>query len=243
MKRKTVYLCVAVLTFIIGAIFASILVKKQQPVAEVEIPSVIEPLTVSNPINSVYPQKSPPKRSRFLESIEILRFDPEIEVTETKVEDLSDEPIDFDLDLSHAIENQIIALHPYPNDFREFKIEQQFETSMSVSDEGPHMDLTDWKHYTSDWKEIKRLEGNRFLTSKISESDYDRFPKVTRKEIYKAVLKNGGKRWADYSRSCKTANDYPCLVSVSRISFRIMAKENGKWNIIHKINVFVPMGC
>jgi hypothetical protein len=243
MKRKTIYLCVAVLTFIVGAIFASILVEKHPPVVEVETPNLIEPLTAPNPINSVCPQKSSPKKSRYLEAIEIVRFDPEFEVAETKIEDLSDKPIDFDLDLSHSIENQVIALHFYPNDSREFKIEQQFETSMSVSDEGPHLDLTDWKHYTSDWKEIKRLEGNRFLTSKISESDYGRFPKVTSKEIYKAVLKRSGERWANYARSCKTPDDAPCLVSVSRISFRIKAKQNGKWNIIHKINVFVPMGC
>lgn len=243
MKRKTIYFCVAVLTFMLGAVFASILVEKHQPVVEVEIPNLIEPLIAPIPINSCYLQKSSPKKSRYLEAIEIVRYDPEIEVAETKIEDLSDKSIDFDLDLSHSIENQIIALHSYPNDSREFKIEQQFETSMSVSDEGPHLDLTDWKHYTSDWKEIKRLEGNRFLTSKISESDYERFPKVTNKEIYQAILKDSGKRWANYARSCKTPNDAPCLVSVSRISFRIKAKENGKWNIIHKINVIVPMGC
>lgn len=243
MKRKIIYFCVALLTFIIGAIFASTLVEKHQPVIEVEIPALIEPLAAPNSINPVYPQKSSQKKSRYLEAIEIVRFDSEFESPEIKVDDLSAKPIDFDLDLSQTIENQIIVLHPHVNDSREFKIEQQFETSMSVSNEGPHLDLTDWKHYTSDWQEIKKLEGNKFLTSKISESDYGRFPKVTSKEIYKAVLKDGGKRWADYVRSCKTPTDAPCLVSVSRISFRIKAKENGKWNIIHKINVSIPMGC
>lgn len=243
MKRKIIYLCVAVLTFIIGAIFALILVEKHQPVLEVETPALIEPLATSNPIKPVYSQKSSPQKSRYLEAVEMVRFDPEFEGPEIKFEGISAIPIDFDLDLSQTIENQIIALHPYPNDSREFKIEQQFETSMSVSDEGPHLDLTDWKHYTSDWQEIKKLEGNRFLTSKISESDYERFPKVTSKEIYNAVLKRSGKRWADYVRSCKTPTDAPCLVSVSRISFRIKAKENGKWNVIHKLNVSIPMGC
>ncbi|MBK8813302.1 MAG: hypothetical protein IPN69_21600 [Acidobacteria bacterium] len=243
MKRKTTCFCVGVVTFMLGSIFASILVEKNKTVIEAEVPNLIEPLVAPKPIDSIYPQKSPPKKSRYLEAFEIIRFDPEFEVAETKVEDLSDKPNDFDLDLSQTIENQIIALHPYPNDFREFKIEQQFETSMSVSDEGPHWDLTDWKHYTSEWNEIKRLEGNRFLTSKVGPSDYQRFPKVTSKEISEAVSKRGGKKWADHVRSCKTATDDPCLVSISRISFRIMAKENGKWNIIHKINFFLAMGC
>lgn len=250
MKRKIIYLVVGVLTFILGVTVASLLVINQQTLVEVEIESppiidrvLIETKVSNQPINPVYQQKNSPGKPKHLAAIEIVRFDPEIEVGEIKVEDLSVKPIDFDLDLGNSIENQIIALHPYRNDSREFKIEQQFETSMSISDEGPHLDLTDWKHYTSDWQEIKRLEGNRFLTPKISESDYQRFPKVTSKEIYNAVLKWSGKRWANHARSCKTANDGACLVSVSRISFRIKAKENGRWNIIHNINVFVPMGC
>ena len=243
MKRKTIYFCVAVLTFITGAIFVSVIVERQQPVVEVEIHNLIEPLPALNPTDFVTPQKNSPQKSRYLEAIEIAQFDPEFVIDETSFQDLSDKPIDFDLDLGHTIENQIIALHPYPDDSREFKIEQQFETSMTVSEEGPHTDLIGWKHYTSDWKEIKRLEGNRFLTSKINESDQERFPKVTSKEIRNVILKAGGKSLADYARSCKTPRDYPCSVALSRISFRILAKENGKWNIIHKINVFVPMGC
>jgi hypothetical protein len=227
----------------VGATFASLLVVNHTPIVEVAQPNYIEPIIPVVPVNHFCQREILTKNPRNLAAIEIKRFDPEFEVEEIKVEDLSDKPMDFDLDLSHSIENQIIALHPYPNDSREFKVEQQFETSMSVSEEGPHLDLTDWKHYISDWQEIKRLEGNRFLTSKISESDYERFPKVTSKEIYEAVLKRGGKRLADYARSCKTSNDAPCLVGISRISFRIKAKENGKWNVIHKINVFIPMGC
>lgn len=243
MKRKTIYFCVAVLTFIFSAAFASLFVVKYQPIVEVAQPNNIEPVTPASSVNSFCQRKILTKNQNNLAAIEIVRFDPEIEATETKIEDLSAKPIDLDLELSLSIENQIIALHPYPNDSREFKVEQQFETSMSVSDEGPHLDLTNWKHYTSEWQEIKRLDENRFLTSQISESDYQKFPKVTNKEIYKAVLKDGGKRWADYARSCKTSNDGACSVSVSRISFRIKAKENGEWNVIHKINVFIPLGC
>ena len=170
MKRKIIYLAVGVLTFLCGFTFVSLLMINQQPNIEVEIPNLIEPVFIESaiPVNPVYQQKISPKKTRHLAAIEIQRFDPEFEVEETKIEDLSSKPINFDLDLSHSIENQIIVLHPFLNDAREFKIEQQFETSMSVSDEGPHIDLTDWRHYTSDWQEIKKLEGNRFLTSKIS---------------------------------------------------------------------------
>lgn len=244
MKRKTICLCVAMLTFILGATFASLLVVTHQPSnVEVPQPNYIESVSTVGSVNSSCQRKISTAKSKNLAAIEITRFDPEFETIETKIEGLSIKPINLDLEFSLSIENQIIALHPYPNDSREFKIEQQFETSMSISEEGPHIDLTDWKHYTSDWREIKELSGNRFLTLNISAADHQKFPKVMSKEIYNAVLKNGGKRWADYARSCKNANDSVCSVSISRISFRIKAKENGKWNVIHKINVSIPVGC
>ncbi len=137
MKRKIIYLVVGVLTFILGVTVASLLVINQQTLVEVEIESspiidrvLIETKVSNQPINPVYQQKNSPGKPKHLAAIEIVRFDPEIEVGEIKVEDLLVKPIDFDLDLGNSIENQIIALHPYRNDSREFKIEQQFETSV-----------------------------------------------------------------------------------------------------------------
>lgn len=233
MKRFTLRIIVALITFLTGIAVASVWLLYPQPAVNKAKPNsdqrAVPEVSANHPKN--------------LAAIEIIRYDSELPTTETKIENLSAEEVDFDLDLSESIENQMIALNTYPNDLREFKVEQQFETSMTISNEGPHMDLIDWKHYTSDWQEIKRIEGNKFLTSKISESDSIRFPKVTSKEIYKEVLKGGDRKWAEYARSCKSPNDYPCSVSVSRISFRIMAKEYGQWNVIHRINFMIPMGC
>ena len=149
----------------------------------------------------------------------------------------------FDLELGESIENQLIVLQPFPNDAREFKVEQQFETSMAIGDEGPHVDLINWKHYTSDWKEIENVGENRFRTFRVSEADTQRFPAATSQEIHRVVLKEGGKRWGDLARQCKTPFDPPCYVGLSRISFRISAYEDGNWNEIHRINFSIPLGC
>lgn len=188
-----------------------------------------------------------PQKPEYLDSIEMLASWTENQRTEKEpsvfFENLSSATVDYEADLSETVYDRVIILHPFLNDSREFKVERQFETSMALSDEGPHLDMTDWKHYTSNWQELEKIESNKFLASKISEADGERFPKVTRKEIYDAVLKDGGKRWANYSKTCKTVNDGPCYVAISRISFRIKAKEKGQWKIIHRINFSVPMGC
>ncbi len=183
------------------------------------------------------------KDNKYLCAVEILRHDPGTEISERIETNLTKANLDFELGLSESIENQFISLTPCIRDEREFKIEQQFETSMAIGDEGPHLDFTDWKHYTSDWKPIEKISDNRFLTSKLTESDYTRFPKVTAQEIRLLVSKEGGKRWEKLASHCKTANDGPCYVTVSRISLRISAKELGKWKEIHRINFSIPMGC
>ncbi len=178
-----------------------------------------------------------------LYGIQILRHDPENEIGELIETSLKKTNIDFELDLNESIENQIISLTPYVGDKREFKIEQQFETSMAIGDEGPHWDFTDWKHFTSQWKPIEKLSENSFLTPKLKEPDYSRFPNVTAREIRLFISKEGNKRLDKLAFTCKTANDGPCYVTVSRISFRISAKEQGKWKEIHRINFSIPMGC
>jgi hypothetical protein len=233
MKRFIIRIIATLITFLIGIAAASAWLPQLQPAVNDVKPSPIQQRVVEIPAH----------KPKDLAAIEILRYDPELPITETKIENLAAKETDIELDLGESIENQIIALNTYPNDLREFKVEQQFETSMTVMDEGPHMDMVDWKHFTSDWREIQRMEGNRFLTSQISEADNLRFPKVTSKEIYQAVLKGGDRKWAEHARSCKNANDYPCGVTTSRISLRIMAKEDGRWNVIHRINFKIPMGC
>jgi hypothetical protein len=76
---------------------------------------------------------------------------------------------------------------------------------------------------------------------------------VTREEIYRAVLDNvkgwdaesqeSAPRWTQLARSCKSATDYPCGVSVSKISFRIMVRSAGGWEPIKRLDFLVPMGC
>ena len=65
------------------------------------------------------------------------------------------------LEYGESIEGKKISLQ---SNFTDFKIYQRLENSITISDEGPHCDLTEWKHYDSEWKHIKNT-GNKFVAN------------------------------------------------------------------------------
>lgn len=179
---------------------------------------------------------------RYLNGIEIVRHDTEYEIHPRLFKNISRRPVGIDLDLGESIENQLIILNG-TNPKAEFKIEQRFETSLTVMDEGPHLDLTDWKHYRSEWKEISKLEDNKFLTLKLSESDSSRFPAVTMRDVRREVARVSGGKWSRLVRQARTINDYPLGVGVSKVSLRIKVREGGQWKAIKRLDFTIPMGC
>ncbi|MBA2734468.1 MAG: hypothetical protein H0U54_16525 [Acidobacteria bacterium] len=256
--RKIVTGMVALVTCIVGVMLAAIVSSLEAPPSK-QVATIAK--AQNNPtqaaVRTLPPQETngvkdqdcqacqPDKYCRlceYMSSIEIVRHDEESEINPRAFKNLSRHPIFVDLDLSESIENQIILLRGTIPE-REFKLEQQFETSLAISDEGPHLDLVDWKHYRSEWREIKKLENNKFLTLKLTEADASRFPHVTMQEIYQEVLKEGGNRWANLVRAAKTINDYPIGISVSKISLRIKVREGERWRVLKRLEFTIPMGC
>jgi hypothetical protein len=254
MKRFTIRLLIALVTFFLGTTVAALWatsrhapVKTYQNVANLNAPRLETDTDI--------------RQSGYLKAIEITNHNQEYPVSARWLEDMSIDPVTVDLDIGESIEDQLIILHTYPGESWEFKVEQQFETSLTVMDEGPHIDLLDWKHYTSAWEEIRMIERNHFLTSTVGPSESSKFPQVTRREIFVAVKKAERKLYADYyetartagdpvdekwsqrARQCQSTGEYPCAVSVSTIRLRIKVKEDGEWKIIKRMEFIVPMGC
>jgi hypothetical protein len=256
--RKIVLGIVALITCLAGVLLAAV-------VSSLESPQRAPVVAISKPQNTPTPvavkaepipetdgikdrdcqacqQDESCRLCEYLSGIEIVRHDEEYEITPRVFKNLSEHPLFVDLDLGESIENQIILLRGASPD-AEFKLEQQFETSLTIMDEGPHLDLIDWKHHRSEWVEIKKLENNKFLTRKLSDADTSRFPEVTMREIYQEVLREGGDRWANLVRAAKRVNDYPVGVGVSKISLRIKVREEGRWRVIKRLEFTLPMGC
>jgi len=143
------------------------------------------------------------------------------------------------LELGETIEGQILKVHEIKKG--EIRIYQRFENSVTVMNEGPHCDLTEWKHYNSDWKELK-IENGQFLTDSYSEEDWEKFIEVDMTELREAIRKQCGDGWAEHVKNVKSPTEYPCGVSTSRIFFKITFSEQD--TVIERIVSFeIPMGC
>jgi hypothetical protein len=148
------------------------------------------------------------------------------------------------LGLVSEISGQLYSIEPSES-VKSFEIFQNYETSLTLMDEGPHIDLTNWKHFQPDWKQIN-IDDNKFKTFKYSDAESNKFPSVSSTEILNAVrehLNVQDNRWTELSKKCNDANTNPCGVSISRINLKVeLTKQNGTTSV--KYIIFeVPMGC
>jgi hypothetical protein len=154
-------------------------------------------------------------------------------------------PSIIDLDLGEDIDNQEVTLK-FPGNSAEYRVFQRYRTSMSISAEGPHLDLVDWRHFDSSWTPLLALDAKRFRTLKSDQMEDSRFPSTTKSEILKEVRRRVGKDWPDLLelvKGCRGPNDGACLVMISSIYLRIQKQVRGRWIDIGLVEVRIPMGC
>jgi hypothetical protein len=144
------------------------------------------------------------------------------------------------LELGDSPENNLVTF-----DSREAEIVnvyQRYETSATIMNEGPHLDLIDWVHYTSGWVELEKSKSHSFKSISYSEEDASKFPEVDIEKL-KVMVKNiGGENWAELVKDVKSVNDYPIGVGISKIEFNIDYILKG----IKKMKYIVfemPLGC
>lgn len=151
----------------------------------------------------------------------------------------------IDLDLPEDIDNQEVTLN-FPGNSSAYRVLQRYRTSMSISAEGPHLDLVDWRHFDSPWTPLHSLDAKRFRTLKSDQMDASRFPSTTQSEILAEVhrrVANGWSRVLEFAKSCRGPNDGACLVMISSIYLRIQKQVRGGWIDIGLVEVRFPMGC
>lgn len=187
--------------------------------------------------------------SRYLDAIEILSIERKSIGEGATIKKVTEKLIQVDLGLGEPIA-KLIILHSKMGEDYEFRIEQQYETSLSLMDEGPHMDLLNWKHYVSEWKILESVGRHSFVSKEVVS---DKFPKVTTAEIIQATKEqsarwaregyNPEERWVKIARKCKIPTEYPSGVSISKVRLKISVKTGKGWKEIHGIDILVPMGC
>jgi len=149
-----------------------------------------------------------------------------------------------DFELGDSVEGQLVSIRVPPDIGADCRVQSQYETSVTIGDEGPHLDLVDWIHHTSDWVDAKRLGRKRgFRLPVLSESDRTRFPEVPVWELRDAVLERGGQHWVDLIQDVEGPLDLLTLVDVSVIRMRVVCGAGATADVVGTLEFQIPMGC
>ena len=145
-------------------------------------------------------------------------------------------------ELGEKFEGQVISFKSEM--LTDIIIEQRYQTSVTIMKEGPHCDLTDWKHYYSDWKRLESASNGRYISESYSENEQKKFPNISIEDLKKEVKNQCGEDWFQLVDSIKVPNDYPSGVSISRYYLKISGKHKDTNSIVTKIIVIEnQMGC
>jgi hypothetical protein len=153
-------------------------------------------------------------------------------------------PAAIQLDVGESIDDQEVTLSFRGDD--EYRMFQRYRTSMTISAEGPHLDLLNWRHFDSPWTQLKALSSNRFRTLATNQMDGSRFPSTTNAEIVAEVHRQVGADWSTISElaeDCSGPNDGACLVLISSIYLRIQKRVHARWIDVGIVEIRLPMGC
>jgi hypothetical protein len=145
-------------------------------------------------------------------------------------------------ELGEKFEGQIIS---YKSEIlTDIIIEQRYQTSVTIMKEGPHCDLTDWKHFYSDWKRLEPTSDGQYISDSYSEKEQKIFPNISIEDLKKEVKNQCGEDWFQLVDSIKNPNDYPSGVSISRYYLKVTGKNTFTNSIVTKIIVIEnQMGC
>ncbi len=144
-------------------------------------------------------------------------------------------------ELGETIEGQLISIAG--SQLSNLTVEQRYETSVTIMDEGPHCDLVDWKHYESEWKRLKTNNKGQFICDSYSEKELEKFPAIQINELKEYVQEHCGKGWLELITTIKSPIDYPSGVGVSRYFLRLTGQRKDSKEIVKVIVFEIAMGC
>jgi hypothetical protein len=157
----------------------------------------------------------------------------------------------IDLELGDDPYGAILRLGPRAK-LDAYRVSVQFETSMAIGDEGPHIDLLDWKHCTSDWKVLKPGKGGDFVLPTPNEAESSCFPPSTTAEI-KAALRSAlrgygisgseARHWLELAGPIDAPGDQPSYLGISKVRVRVEQRGLQGWWPLTMIEFMPPLGC
>ncbi len=163
-------------------------------------------------------------------------FDPD------KMDRIQGDTVEIEVEIGESIEGSFISI--LGDHISDLRVEQSYETSATIMNEGPHCDLIEWKHFNSVWKSLKQNANGQYLSAEYTADERTIFPEVSMDDLKQKVKEQCGEEWFKLLVKVKSPTEYPCAIGISRYFLRItgIQKDNGKK--VTKLIVFkTPMGC
>jgi len=156
--------------------------------------------------------------------------------------EIQSDTIEINIELGETIEGQLISITS--SQLTRFEVEQRYETSVTINNEGPHCDLTEWKHFYSNWTPLQINRVGDFICTTYSEKDIEKFPNISINELKEKVREACGEEWAHHVSKIKSLTEYPSSVGISRYFLKITGRHKATGQIVTKLIILVnPMGC
>lgn len=132
-----------------------------------------------------------------------------------------------------------------------YRVRVQFETSLALGAEGPHLDLIDWKHCTSAWLPTQTVDAVTFVLPTPSSEQQSCFPKYTRKELDAAVHAHAAKQgdptiadgWLSELDKPNARVSVSPYVAISTVRVRVDVLRKGTWVEVTTLAFQPLMGC
>lgn len=120
----------------------------------------------------------------------------------------------------------------------------RYETSITLSFEGPHWDLTDFVHGDSGWKAVPQAADGRFNVPEMP-TDVLVFPDLSAEQIAQGVREYLGRFGPvpDDLPRCASPTSDMCSVGLSRVWLSVSAWKGDTVVESHLVEFVVPMGC
>jgi hypothetical protein len=128
---------------------------------------------------------------------------------------------------------------------KDITVSQAYETSVTIEKE-EHFNLTDWKHYRSDWVTLRPVRTNHYIGTSYTEKERRLFPAVTVDELkaYLVATFKHGHGLSDHINQIKSVQDPPSAVEISRQFIRITGTRKDTGEKVSRLIVLnALMGC
>lgn len=147
------------------------------------------------------------------------------------------------VDLGHSIPGSTIEV--VDTDLTHLELEVWFERALSISAEGPHLDLRDWQHQRSSWVALAAGEQGGYRLPNADAIPWQPVPAYTDEELRAAVNAAGGPGWVDrldVNKAWRGEGD-GSRWSLSRVYLWVTGLDPGGEFVEYQLVLVVPMGC